>query len=155
MVSLCPPVVKKPKPHRVSAMLAFAPKELALLMYMMTGEAAIVQAQLNRLNFCRLNNLHEISTKPRWPSCMQQAGLYLQPGNCHSQGSIIYINMIWRPDGILWFVCLFRLAAVVSRVLASEQLADIWTSIVALISLTCTVRCCCKVYTCTRQYVPV
>lgn len=50
----CLPVVKKPKPHSVSAMLALAPKELALLMYMMTGDAAIVQAQLKRLSFCKL-----------------------------------------------------------------------------------------------------
>ena len=62
--------MKKPKPHRVSAMLAFAPKELALLMYMMTGDAAIVQAQLNRLSFCRL-----VKFLSRWLSCVQQAVL--------------------------------------------------------------------------------
>ena len=134
-------------------MLAFAPKELALLMYMMTGDAAIVQAQLKRLNFCKLNNLQEMLMKSRWLSCMQQAFLYLEPGDCHSQGSIIYINRTWRSDGILWYVCCFRITAVVSHMLAIEQLTDTFMSIVTLISVPCTVLRFDQVFTCKQHCV--
>lgn len=142
----CSPVVKKPKPHNVSAMLAFAPKELALLIYMMIGDAAIVQAQLNRLNFCRLNNLYEMR-RTQVTALRPASFLYLQPGNRHSQGSIIDINMVRRGDGVLRLVCLFRLTAVESEMLVHERQAEVLTSIVALILHPCTVLCFGHMYT--------
>ena len=47
--------MKAPKPQRVTAMLALAPRVDAELMYMMMGEAEKAQAQLNRLSFCKLH----------------------------------------------------------------------------------------------------
>ena len=74
--------MKKPKPHSVKAMLAFAPKELALLMYMMMGDAAIVQAQLKRLSFCRLHLLQTVIGNPAAIS-MQEGMSHLQPSDCY------------------------------------------------------------------------
>ena len=50
------PVVKAPNPHNVKAILALAPTAVAVLMYMMMGEAVKAHAQLKRLSFCRLQS---------------------------------------------------------------------------------------------------
>ena len=118
-------------------------------MYMMIGDAAMVQAQLNRLNFCILINCLRLAT-----ARLQAAQLfYLQPSNSHRQRSIININMVWRLDGVLWFVWFFRVAAVLSDMLViSEHLTDISMSIVALISFPCAILYLC-VYACKIQYI--
>lgn len=97
-------MVKAPNPHRVSAILALAPKVVAELMYIMIGDAVKAHAQLNRLSFCRLQKQsQQCNRKPKPASAICNVGSVSHLEPCHSlcQRSSIYKDVIRSDNRIV------------------------------------------------------